>query len=71
MQCERRCEEEERAQHEGADGADGAEDAEDPVLLALLPGPAEWAAARALLAPPLRRRELLMKLLDARDPSSV
>lgn len=65
LQCERRCDEEERAQRAPA------ADAEDPALAALLPASAEWAAARALLAPPLRRWELLARLLDAREPTSV
>lgn len=68
LQCERRCEEEERAQRGAAEGDEGAE---DEVLLALLPAEAEWAAARVLLASPLRRRELLTQLLDTRTPFSV
>ncbi|XP_047531304.1 uncharacterized protein LOC125066992 isoform X2 [Vanessa atalanta] len=61
--CERQCAsvESEAAAGEGAEGAEGSEGAS----AALLPGAGEWARARALLAPPPRRAELLRAVRDA------
>ncbi|CAH2109282.1 unnamed protein product [Euphydryas editha] len=62
--CERRC--------GAAEGELAAGGGDEGVAEALLPGVAEWARARALLAPPPRRAELLAAALAAaRDATAA
>lgn len=68
-QCEERCELLERRHAEEDAGDDGDWGAR--FAAALLPADAEWASARAALAPPPRRRRLLSALLSEDAPPAA